>query len=107
MSLGLTYADDAGVSWVSSGSSTPIVTGQWTGEAQQMIVTGGGSIGGGLVKYQCPSGYSLRGSQCYNVLCDTGPRPTPRPIVPQNCIITPTVVTKQEVINCPPGSYVQ
>lgn len=92
MSLGLTF-----------------VTGQWINEPQQMVVNAGGMIGGGLVNYQCPSGYYLKGSDCRNVLCDTGPINTPRPIippVPQNCVVTPTVITKQE-LNCQPGSYLQ
>lgn len=96
--------------YVSAPISTVTTTGSrvGTGSTSGGIVSGGGAT----VQYTCPTGYSLRGTQCYNELCNTFSTVTPSPpkiIVPQqpmlNCIIQATATQQYvEEIRCPANS---
>lgn len=82
----------------------------------------------GAMGWQCPSGFELRGEQCYNVQCNTqitSPPPPPRIINP--CVmpatrvqpfvppvvqpfvqpVVPPVVQPVFDVNCPVGTYLR
>lgn len=110
----------------SAGSSAPT----WTAGTSPVVSTRMGSVSGGVVgggsvvNYQCPAGFTLQGSQCYNQLCNTATVAPPTIIVPQpqplltstasmqHCIVTPTPIVPEppnlthlgHITMCPTGT---